>query len=103
MNLRSTTFRLVAVITAIALAVLMIWLAMPAKTSGGYGTPERAVIGTCHARGIMGNYTPGRLTNIRIGWQEKGDAPGFGWSALVVREGGGYWVKDCKYQGVAHA
>lgn len=89
---------------AVALVVLVaLWLVSVRSMGKSYNSPERAVIATCHASAIMGNYTPKRGTNIRIGWQGKGQPQGVGWAALVVRDDGGYRVKDCKYLHVTHA
>jgi hypothetical protein len=82
--------------------VLIAWLSWPASGGKDYDTPEQAVVNTCRAAQIMGNYTPGNPAAIRIGWQEAGQPAGIGWTALVEHRGGGYAVKRCKYQHVTH-
>ena len=73
------------------------------STENTYDTPIDAVTPVCHAANILGRYTPTRSTTIRIGWQEKGQAEGIGWSATVVHHNGGYRVQKCKFQHVVHA
>jgi len=75
---------------------------MTARADTSYETPQEAVLKSCHAVALLGNYTPTASTNIRVGWQELGDAPGFGWVAMVKSVAGGYRVSQCRYQGVAH-
>ncbi len=57
---------------------------------------------SCHGVGILGIYTPPSATRIRVGWQEKGQPPGEGWSASVIRMKGRYAIQDCKLQGITH-
>jgi hypothetical protein len=90
----------VAAGTGLACALLIAWLTW--WNGSGYDTPEQAVTASCHAATIMANYTPNRSTDIRIGWEERGQPAGFGWVAVVVHERGGYHVQDCRRQHVAH-
>jgi hypothetical protein len=93
----------IGVPVALALVVFVgVWLVV-LRTARGYDTPEQAVTATCQAKHILGNYTPTRTTDIRVGWQRGNQPAGIGWVALVVSQGFGYTVKDCKYQHVTHA
>ena len=101
MNLMEPRVRLglaVAVAVVVFVGVCLVVL----RITDGYDTPEQAVTATCHAKNIFGNYTPHETTDIRVGWQREGQPAGIGWVALVVSQGFGYQVKDCKYQHVTH-
>jgi hypothetical protein len=101
MDVRGARFRVVVAVAIAGLTVAAVWLLVDWRRAGHFGTPESAVTATCHAS-IVSNYTPDRSTNIRIGWHRASDPLGIVWSALVVREFGGYRVEDCKYQRVVH-
>lgn len=74
---------------------------------GDYVTADDAVRATCQAVNILGVYDPAPVPppaglEVRVGWQDSGDAPGDGWAALVRGTGTGYRVIDCKRQAVVH-
>jgi hypothetical protein len=96
-----TRLWLAVIIAVVALGLLLTWRLWSRSSNKVYDTPELAVTTACHAANILGEYTSGS-TNIRIGWQEKGQAEGVGWTALVVRDNGGYRVENCKFQVVLH-
>ena len=89
-------------IPALTLGAIVSWVLWPGQSDKEYDTPESAVMATCHAVAILGDYTPADATNIRIGWRRSGQPAGIGWSALVVRAGSRYRVQECKAQRVTH-
>ena len=89
-------------ITAFAGAVSVVGILITTEVGGGYASPDAAVMATCHAARILGDYSShgGRYW---VGWQPAGDAPGFGWTAIVEGDSGDYAVIDCRSERVVHA
>lgn len=90
---------MLAIAVGVAVIAAMFWISK--SEEGGYASPDAAVTATCHAAHILGD-SSGKHGRYRVGWQERGEAPGFGWTALVEGRSGGYHVVDCRFQGVVH-
>lgn len=102
MDVRGARLRVIVAVALAALTVAAIWFLVDWRRVGYFGSPESAVTVTCHATSILSNYTPAASTDIRIGWYRDSDPPGTDWTALVVREFGGYRVEKCNYQRIVH-
>jgi hypothetical protein len=67
-----------------------------------FDSPDEAVLKTCRASEIVHDASPGQA-RAEIGWQTARQPPGDGWVAVVVADGPGYRVTNCKISRFTHA